>query len=428
MAGLFWATVALATIAVAAWMARPFLGRRGAAPTRAAHDVAVYRSQLEEIQRDAARGALSAPEAEAARREIGRRLLAADLEASETDALPVAPTALGRAAAVAAALVVLVAGLGVYLATGAPGLPDQPLAQRDIAGEKQATQLRQEEAEALAPQDRAADDPPEGLPSNFATLVAQLETVLERRQDDAEGHVVLGRAYLRQERPRAAYPLLQRAAEILGEDAPAELWLDIGRAMVTAAGGYVSQEAEAAFRKAPDIILSQVLIGQAEAARGDLDQALGRWAGLYPQVADPQLAAALIAQIRIVAEAMELNPDAVAAQLDRQRDQALGLDAAPAAPGPSQDDMAAAADMSAEDRAAMIEGMVERLAERLAEEPDDLPGWIRLLRAYQVLGREDAALAAYASATKAFKDDAEALSQLRAALAPALRNRAGDDP
>ena len=44
---------------------------------------------------------------------------------------------------------------------------------------------------------------------------------------------------------------------------------------------------------------------------------------------------------------------------------------------------------------AMIEGMVASLAKRLESEPDDVDGWLRLIRSYVVLGRaEDAADAA----------------------------------
>ncbi len=427
MSVLFWITVILGTFAVAGWMARPFLARRGAAPSRVAHDMSVYKAQLDEVSRDAARGAISTEEAEAARREIGRRLLDADREATETDEVTAAPAGAGKIAALAAALVVLFAGLGVYLMTGAPSQPDQPLALRDIAGEKRALQLLQDRLHAQAPPDRANDNPPANVPANFPELVQRMESILKTRRDDAEGHAVLGRAYLRLERPRAAYPMLQRSAVILGERTPPDIWLDIGRAMVTAAGGYVSQEAEAAFHKAPDIVLSQVLIGQAEAARGELEDAIGRWAGLYPQVEDPQLAAALIAQIKSVAEALELNSEAVVAQLEGERNQALGLQSAPEAPGPTREDMDAAADMSEGDRAEMIEGMVAQLAGKLEENPNDIGGWTRLLRAYQVLGREDAALDAFATAAKTFEGDADAVETLRGALAPELRSRAGAD-
>ncbi|MCB2133166.1 MAG: c-type cytochrome biogenesis protein CcmI, partial [Rhodobacteraceae bacterium] len=57
-------------------------------------------------------------------------------------------------------------------------------------------------------------------------------------------------------------------------------------------------------------------------------------------------------------------------------------------------DIAAAQEMSADDRQAMIRGMVDGLAQRLAEDPDDLEGWHRLIRARVVLGEGAAAQAA----------------------------------
>jgi cytochrome c-type biogenesis protein CcmH len=54
--------------------------------------------------------------------------------------------------------------------------------------------------------------------------------------------------------------------------------------------------------------------------------------------------------------------------------------------GPDSTDIAAAAQMSDEDRTTMIAGMVDGLAARLAEDPSNAEGWQRLARAYQVLG------------------------------------------
>jgi cytochrome c-type biogenesis protein CcmH len=54
--------------------------------------------------------------------------------------------------------------------------------------------------------------------------------------------------------------------------------------------------------------------------------------------------------------------------------------------GPSPEDVKAAEQMSADDRQKMIRSMVQRLADRLAENPDDLAGWQRLAKAYEVLG------------------------------------------
>jgi cytochrome c-type biogenesis protein CcmH len=53
--------------------------------------------------------------------------------------------------------------------------------------------------------------------------------------------------------------------------------------------------------------------------------------------------------------------------------------------------MAAAAQMSPQERTQMVRGMVDRLAARLQENPDDLDGWRRLARAYDVLGEAEKA-------------------------------------
>jgi cytochrome c-type biogenesis protein CcmH len=42
--------------------------------------------------------------------------------------------------------------------------------------------------------------------------------------------------------------------------------------------------------------------------------------------------------------------------------------------------------MSAEDRASMIRSMVESLDAKMSENPDNIEGWLRLVRSYAVLG------------------------------------------
>ena len=80
--------------------------------------------------------------------------------------------------------------------------------------------------------------------------------------------------------------------------------------------------------------------------------------------------------------------------------------------GPSQEDVAAAQQMTAGERAAMINQMVDGLAQRLKQDGSDLQGWLRLVRAYTVLGKREEASEALKSARANFKDDAKALSQL----------------
>jgi cytochrome c-type biogenesis protein CcmH len=59
----------------------------------------------------------------------------------------------------------------------------------------------------------------------------------------------------------------------------------------------------------------------------------------------------------------------------------------------------------------MVLEMVARLEKRLEAQPDDLAGWLQLGRAYAVLGRQDAAQAAYARAYKLAPDDPQVLAQ-----------------
>ena len=87
-----------------------------------------------------------------------------------------------------------------------------------------------------------------------------------------------------------------------------------------------------------------------------------------------------------------------------------------AAPALSDETMAAAKDMNEADRGAMIRGMVERLATRLKQNGDDVDGWLRLVRAYMVMGDRDKAKGALTDARQAVADDAERLRQLNEGL------------
>jgi cytochrome c-type biogenesis protein CcmH len=68
--------------------------------------------------------------------------------------------------------------------------------------------------------------------------------------------------------------------------------------------------------------------------------------------------------------------------------------------------------MAPEDRSAMVRGMVERLAERLQRDGSDVDGWLRLVRAYTVMGDRGKAISAVADARKALGHDADKLRRL----------------
>ena len=125
---LFWILVAILTAAVAAVLLLPLLRRPVAAAGDASHDVEVYRDQLEELKRDEATGLIGAAEAELARAEVARRLIAASKAGTQDRTSPAERRNRLAQAFVIAALPAI--GLCLYIATGRPNLPAQPLAER----------------------------------------------------------------------------------------------------------------------------------------------------------------------------------------------------------------------------------------------------------------------------------------------------------
>ncbi len=99
-------------------------------------------------------------------------------------------------------------------------------------------------------------------------------------------------------------------------------------------------------------------------------------------------------------------------ELARVTGQTVGTQTAPDQPaaggGPSSSDVAAAENMDPAQRTAMIRGMVQRLADRLHGDGSDVDGWLRLVRAYAVLGDRDKAKDAAADARRALQDHPDA--------------------
>src|SRR5215468_11241393 len=126
MLGLVFALMTAVAVFAVLWP----LGR-GRGGWASGSDLAVYRDQLAEIERDRAANRIGEREAEAARVEVSRRLLAAADKASEEKGQSPTEAAWRRRTGMVAALTVLPLGaLGLYLLLGSPGLPGEPLAAR----------------------------------------------------------------------------------------------------------------------------------------------------------------------------------------------------------------------------------------------------------------------------------------------------------
>ena len=338
--------------------ARAALGAGSPDPT-----LAVYRRQLSEIDDLAGRGLIAEDERKGAHAEAGRRLLAA----ADAGAPSWTAEAGERRPVLIVAALAPLAALGLYLAVGSPGYGDQPFKAR-------VTQWRD---------------------ADLATLTApQMAAVLRQATDaqpDPTGLRYLALAEDQSNNPYGAARALRKAVRL----APgrADLWEMLGVSLVGEAGGDESPAARTAFQEAlrldPKAVLARYHLARAQAQAGDRPGAVVSLRRLQADLPpdDPRR----VSLAEAIAEA-EIGPPATA--------QAAAAQVAAAPPA---------------GQVQMIRGMVAGLAARLAAQPDDPPGWVRLVRSYAVLGDAAKRDSALATARKRFAGHADVLDQLEAA-------------
>jgi cytochrome c-type biogenesis protein CcmH len=255
------------------------------------------------------------------------------------------------------------------------------------------------------PETKVAASDPEATSMTMEQAVTQLQQRLDEDPANLEGWLLLGRSYLSLGRPAEAVAAYRAAAELSGQRP--DVVGDYGEALVAADQGRVSALAQGLFERAlsgdPRDIKARYYIALAKAQQGDLKGALQDWTdvvALSPPGA-PWVPAVRAQRDRAAAE-LGVDPQSVRASAEaRSLGGSLGGSASEVVsnpPGPTEEDMAAAAQMSAEERDAMINAMVERLAARLKDDPDDVEGWLRLAGAYEVIGQSDKAREARARA------------------------------
>ncbi len=379
MIGL-WVAVAAACLAVAAALAWPLLRRgRPHLAERSAYDLAVWGDQLAEIDRDEERGLIDAAQAEAARIEVKRRILAgtAGEQVRSSRLAPDRSPVLATLMAVAVPAVAVAA----YLAIGAPRLPDQPLAARsDRSGAS------------------AADRPAEAAALGLDAAIAGLKQRLAVDPRNLEAWLMLARAQLAMENYPEAASALRQAWDLSGRTAA--IGARYGEALVRAGAGDVTGEARAAFAAVlaadPRNPRARYYLALARAQDGDIAGALQGWVDL---VALAPEGAPWLPQVReqIDRAAADLGIDPAALNPSLDLPAALPSDGT-GLPVPTREQAEAAGALPPEQRAAFIQAMVGRLEARLEDDPGDRDGWLRLARAWDVLGEPDKAEAARARA------------------------------
>lgn len=363
---------ALAVVVLAVPLLRP---RPAGDAERTAYNLAVYRDQLAEIDRDRQRGVISDQQADAARTEVERRLLA-------LTQLPDAPAhssrSLRRATMVLAVLLPL-AALGWYFATGRPELPARPFADRN-----------------------AGDDNMQ----NAARLLDELEKRLQAKPEDLQGWVLLGRTALRVGRFDQAITALARAIALAPDRA--DLLSSYAEALILKEQGRITPRAlealDSALKLEPREPAAVYYRGVAELQDGKPRAALERWLALEADAADgaPWLPA-LQSEIARVAEEAGIDPQSI--RPDRKSPP-------PTPRGPTAQDVERLAQMPAAEREATIRAMVDGLEARLQDTPDDVAGWQRLGKARLVLNQPDKAATAFAEASRRKPDDPQLLGDL----------------
>ncbi len=371
---MFWILAAVMAAAVVVVLLLPLLRRGAAAPAAADFDRTVYRDQLSELDQDVERGLIDKKEAEAARREIERRLLQTEGKGETASRATAGRASAGGSLWRRLALILVVAlppalGLGLYLQLGTPDLPGLPLAERDPGG-----------------------------PLEVGLLEARLKDRIAAEPRDIESRLILAQVYARTGRYAEAVEVYRATiAEVEKMGAvPGALHAALGESLVAAANGTVGREARLAFATAieadPGNARARYYAGLAMAQDGRLEAAIDVWKSLAEDLpANSPMIGLLRQQIDQAAKDAGVTPPTLALRPETPT-------ASEPPRGPSTADVQAAQEMSPEDRQAFIRSMVGQLAERLAAQPADPDGWLRLARAYLVLGEVDKAKEALVSA------------------------------
>jgi cytochrome c-type biogenesis protein CcmH len=335
--------LALLTAGTVGVLLIPLLRTRLRATDRLQGDLAIYRDQLAELERERAAGSLAAPEAAAARTEIERRILtAAD---KDSGIAPKPAAALHRFLPPALCLLIPAFALGLYLQIGDPGLPSAPFVPHPTA---------------------PAGTPTETGPS-LDQRIASARARLKDKPDDPEALSALGELLTQQAQgvvPQPAVDLFRRALERQPGDPRALFYL-----------------------------------GLHEAQAGDAKAALTRWLDLEARSPDgaPWLPM-LRGEIERVARQANIDPKSIRPDRKPPPPVAAAPPAMSGMPQPTPEEREAMDKMTPQERQQAIRGMVDRLDAKLRASPDDRDGWLRLANARRVLGQPDKAAEAYARA------------------------------
>ena len=356
---LLWTVFVVLTLLAVAVVSWPLWRRPQASPARQDFDLAIFKDQLREIDRDLERGVIGEQEAQAARTEISRKIIGLKGEKPNTRPSVLEASGFNRVLGAGIFVVVFGAAFGLYGIFGAPGLPGKPFAERISAANK--------------------------TPS-LDELVARVEVHLRKNPDDARGWAIIAPSYMRLGRFNDAANALRKVIQLEKKPDP-DVLASYGEALVMANKGAVDEDAVGVFKDAlrlnPRQATPQYYLGLAELQAGRNKAAIAYW-------------------VKMLANASRNAP--WRRQVEAQIKKAGGTvpESARGIPDPA-------------DGVPDIGEMISNLAARLEEDGNNLDGWLMLARSYMVQKKSDKARAALDKAEKNFRKDEKALAKISAA-------------
>ncbi|CAA2140587.1 c-type cytochrome biogenesis protein CcmI [Hyphomicrobium sp. ghe19] len=384
---VFWILVAGLVAAVTLAITRPLMRPSLPSTDTAGPDIAVYKDQLKEIDSDEARGALGSVDAESARAEIGRRILRVSQDHPKAGAHARYPerNRFVVPVSIATAIALPIASLGLYLTYGAPGLPSQPLSERLAAA-----------SNANKPND----------------LIAKVEERLRDHPEDGTGWDVIAPVYYAMGRYADAATAFQNAIRLIGES-PKRLQ-GFANARIHIENGVVPEDARKALERiivlAPDSSIEpRIWLALAKEQDGRVSDAAADYRKLIAEApADAPWRKVIEERLANIGKGIGSPPAG-----DGSQGAAGNAGTAPTSASPAANPEAAAImAMNPEERQAFIARMVDSLAARLKSDGNDAAGWVKLIRAYQILGRRDDAIKALTDARANLKDNQDGLAEV----------------
>lgn len=332
-------------------------------PVQKSADLDVYKAQLRELAADEKNTLLSAEDMASARLEIERRILHASEEISAKSKAQGETLSTGLIVTFMTAILIGVSLL--YFTIGMPGMADKPFVAKS------------QQIQPSAQRQRAQDS------------VARIKVKLQEDEKDKTGWVALG--YYEQQLGNAAASVkaYEKAYSLSPENM--DTAVSYGESLVFFSEGRVSPAALTIFRKVlrdqASHPAARYYLALADYQAGDIQEAYGQWQAIAAH--SPADAPYLPHVHSWIARA--------------ENDLGIVTEAS-VAPQISEAQKAQVMALSEEDRAELIRSMIARLADKQQENPQNIEGWLRLGKAYQMIGEKDKALE---SLNRAFKHASE---------------------